>query len=431
MSNYIANSATSIDARLVRQLERVVLTAPFYAKKFERHGARLDRILGVEDLARLPLTEKDELRRAQDEHPPLGTTQGAPLERITRVQATGGTTGVPMRIGFTAGDIRLLDDVAAACITWAGGGSGDLVFQCMNYSLYVGGVTDHMAFETAGCCVLPYGVGQSTRLLEIARAMNTPWCLYSTPAYALRLADVAREHGLEPRSLRLAKGFFSGEAGLGIPGVRRRIEEAWGLVARDFYGLSETGFVAAEREGADGLTFLAQDALVAELIDPETQEVMAIEPGVRGELVYTSLGREASPLVRFRSHDLAEIHSVPDAAGRFRFELLGRTDDMFIVRGVNVFPLAVADVLTAFSDLTGEFEIVLHEAPPIDYDPVVRVEHAQGAQAGDDVRARVARAIQTRLNFTPAVKLVAPGTLGRGAGKTRRLVREYELGPAA
>jgi phenylacetate-CoA ligase len=425
MSKTIANSATNRDERLVRQLELVARTSTFYSEKAERAGVALDAVRGIADLPRLPLTEKDELRRSQDEHPPLGRTQGASLERLARVQATGGTTGVPMRIGFTAADIDVLDEVAARCIRWAGGGPGDLVFQCMNYSLYVGGVTDHMAFETAGCCVLPYGVGQSTRLLEIARAMETPWCLYSTPAYALRLAEVARELGMEPRSLRLSKGFFSGEAGLGVPGVRRRIEETWGLVARDFYGLSETGFVAAERDGEDGLTFLAEDALVAELIDPETEESLPVEPGVRGELVYTSIGREASPLVRFRSHDLALIQSAADDAGRFRFELLGRTDDMFIVRGVNVFPLAVADVLTSFTEVTGEFEVVLDRPPPIDYDPRVRVERAADAAPGEDLGARIARAIQSRLNFTPRVELVEAGTVGRAPGKTRRLVRDY------
>jgi phenylacetate-CoA ligase len=215
--------ANEIAARLPQQLAYVAETSPFYRDLWDVAGVDVSRVCTLEDLATLPFTEKDDLRRSQDAAPPFGGTQGAPLDRITRIQCTGGTTGVPMRMGFTRNDLDWLDDVAARAAWCAGGRPGDVVLECMNYSMYVGGVTDHMGFERAGLCVLPYGVGNSLRLLELVEAMATPWLLYSTPAYALRLAQVAREHGMDPRSLRMVKGIFSGEGGLQVPGFRSLI----------------------------------------------------------------------------------------------------------------------------------------------------------------------------------------------------------------
>ena len=330
-----------------------------------------------------------------------------------------------MRIGLTRSDIVKYNRVGARCVRFAGAGPGDLVFECMNYSLYVGGVSDHMAFEAAGCCVFPYGVGNSRRLLALAQEMQSPWMIYGTPAYAMRLAEVAREEGLEPRRLGLVRTLLSGDSGLGVPGFRDKLESEWQLVARDVYGLSEIGFLAAEDSAENGLSFLAGDALLVELIDPTTCEPMPVERGVRGEIVYTTVGREASLLIRFRSHDMIEVTESEDpATGVFRFRMLGRSDDMFIVRGVNVFPLGVQDVLLNLgSEITGEFQIVLDQAPPIDYDPLLRVE----VTTPDDAAAaeRVRREIQARLNFTPRVETVPPGTLPRSDGKTKRLIRAY------
>ena len=419
-----------ISARLPEQLAYVEATSPFYRALWAAAGVDVHDIRTVADLARLPFTEKDELRRSQDAAPPLGGTQGQSLDRITRIQCTGGTTGVPMRMGFTRADLAWLDDVAARAITCAGGVPGDLVLECMNYSMYVGGVTDHMGFEHAGLCVLPYGTGNSLRLLELVQAMATPWLLYSTPAYALRLAQVAREHGMEPRALRLAKGIFSGEGGLQVPGFRDLIEETWGCSAQDVYGLSETGVMAAECQHRTGLHLITQGHFVTELIDPTSGAVVPCEDGATGELVFTNLGREASYLVRYRSHDLVQLHAAPCPCGRtgLRFSMIGRGDDMFIVRGVNVFPLGVQDVLYGLRPLvTGEFIIVLDAAPPIDYEPRVVVETA--AEPSSELAERVAEAIRLRLNFSPAVELVPAESLPRAERKSQRLFRAY-LGDA-
>lgn len=427
-----ATEAEEVAARLPGQLAHVAATSPFYRRLWADAGVSADGVRTQADLARLPFTEKDDLRRSQEAHPPFGQTQGVPLEQISRVQCTGGTTGVPMRMAFAREDLAWLDEVAARCVTAAGGRPGDLVLECMNYSLYVGGVTDHMGFEHAGLCVLPYGVGNSVRLLELVRAMRTPWLLYSTPAYALRLAAVAREQGMDPLELGLAKGIFSGEGGLQVPGFRRVVEETWGCTAADLYGLSETGCMAAECEHRTGLHLLTRGHYATELIDPVSGAVLPAEDGAVGELVWTNLGRRASYLVRYRSHDLVRVHGGPCPCGRtgLRFSMVGRSDDLFIVRGVNVFPLAVQDVLYGLRPaVSGEFRIVLDQAPPIDYEPRVLVERGPDPDpdpAGEvELAARVARAIQTRLNFTPRVQLVPEGSLPRAERKTRRLVRAY------
>ncbi len=400
-------------------MKRIADSCPFYRRKWAEAGVDLATC----GLADLPFTTKDELRRSQDAHPPLGEMQGAPLSEIVRIQGTGGTTGIPMRIGMTREDLVALDAIGARVVACAGARPGLVIAECMNYSLYVGGVTDHMGFEAAGCAVLPYGVGASERLITLLQAMRTPWALYSTPGYALRLAQVARDAGVEPRSLGMERGFFSGEAGMGVPGFRERIEETWGCVARDIYGLAETGYLAAECEQASGLHLLTGDDVVVEVIDPATGAVLQPIDGAIGELVYTTPNRRASPLVRYRSHDLAEVLGVPCACGRdgLRFRLLGRSDDMFIVRGVNVFPLAIQDVLlTLRPAVSGEFRVLLEHAPPIDYDPLLQVE-ADGIDAD-----AIAAAIRSRLGFSPRIELLPPEALPRQALKTRRLFRLYE-----
>jgi phenylacetate-CoA ligase len=214
-----------------------------------------------------------------------------------------------------------------------------------------------------------------------------------------------------------------------VPGFREAIEDTWGCVARDLYGLAETGCMAAECEHQTGLHLLVDGHWATELIEPETGEPIAFDDGAVGELVYTGLRRRASLLVRFRSHDVVRVSTGACACGRggVRFRVLGRSDDMFIVRGVNVFPLAVQDVLYGLRPaVTGEFRIVLDRPPPIDYEPRLVVERGSAAEADDALASRVASAVRARLGFTPAVELVGPETLERSELKSRRVRRAYQ-----
>jgi phenylacetate-CoA ligase len=417
------------DERLREQIAYDAATSGFYRSKLDAGGVRPDDIRTVEDLARIPFMEKTEVGTSQADGTLLGINQCAPLDRIVRIQATGGTTGQPIRIGLTRRDIEDYGQVGAAALWAMGCRPGDIVFECMNYNLYSGGLSDHMTFETLGAATIPFGVGHSERLLTMMAGLRDPVGVWATPSYAVRLAEVAQGLGHGPREIGLRRGYFSGEAGLQVPGFRERIESTWGMVARDQYGTGELGLHSGECEALDGVHWGGTGIAVAELIDPDSGDVLPFINGQQGEVVYTSIHREASPLLRMRSHDLMQVFTEPCRCGRttFRFRILGRSDDMFIVKGVNVFPLAIqAALLRLAPRVTGEFRVDLDRPPPIDYLVPLTVEVAREVPV--DAREALAREIverlQTDVNVTTDVRLVDPGTIA-GEGKTRRVIRSY------
>jgi phenylacetate-CoA ligase len=306
---------------------------------------------------------------------------------------------------------------------------GDIVFTTMNFSLYAGGLSDHLTFESLGATAIPYGVGQSERLLRMMAAMKDDVCLWATPSYAVRLAEVAREIGIAPREVGIAKGFFSGEAGMQVPGYREAIEETWGMRAWDMYGTGELALHSGECRYRNGVHYGGTGFAVMELIDPDTGAVRAFEDGAQGEVVLTSIRRQACPLQRMRSHDLMQVFTEPCSCGRstFRFKVLGRSDDMIIVKGVNVFPLGIqATLMTLRPRLTGEFQVELPRPPPIDYAVPIRVEVAREvpAAAQADLAREVAATLQRMQNFTAAVTLVPQGGIS-SEKKLRRVIRAY------
>jgi len=417
------------DDRLAEQIAYDVAASPFYRAKLDGAGVRGDDIRRVEDLARVPFMEKGEIADSQADGTLLGVNRCAPLERIVRIQATGGTTGQPMRIGLTRRDIDDYGQMGAGALWTMGCRPGDIVFECMNYNLYAGGLSDHLTFETLGAATIPFGVGHSERLLTMMAGLSDPVGIWATPSYAVRLAEVAAQLGIEPRSVGLRRGYFSGEAGLQVPGYRERIEETWGMVARDQYGTGELGLHSGECEQQNGVHFGGTGIAIAELIDPDSGEVLPFTDGQQGEVVYTSIRREACPLLRMRSHDLMQVFTEPCPCGRtsFRFLILGRSDDMFIVKGVNVFPLSIQAVLLRLSPrITGEFQVVLDRPPPIDYPVPITVEVARDvpAETHDALARDVAARLQAELNFTAAVVLASPGTIATER-KTRRVIRSY------
>ena len=393
------------------------------------------RVRGPDDLASLPFTDKAELQAAQDADPPFGTNRCAAMDRLIRMQATGGTTSRPMRMALTRRDVAVYSEIGARAAWSAGLRPGDVLFECMNYSMYAGGVNDHMTFETLGACVSPVGIGQSRRLLQVATDMGTDAALYSTPSYALHLAATARGEGVDPAALRIRKGLFSGDAGLEDAGVRTEIETAFGMIARNIYGTSETAPIGAECDEADGLHFIGQGAYLAELVDVDTGAPMAFIDDAVGELVLTTLDREAHPLIRMRTRDHIRVTVRPCPCGRtgFRFHVLGRGDDMFIVRGINVYPLAVGSVIAAFRpEVSGEFQVILRDAPPHARPALVRVGLAGplSSEATGRLATRITDRIRELLVFTPEVELVPREGLPQTETKARRIVRAYLEGGA-
>ena len=417
---------------LGEQMAYLYDASPYYKAKFDGAGVAPGDIRGQAELERLPFTEKSEFAAAQSAGSLIGPHQCAPFDDIVRIVGTGGTTGQPLRMGLTVADIADYNEMGARALWTTGCRPGDLVVSCFNYSLYAGGVSDHMCFETMGAAILPFGIGNSKRLLGILADMDADLAFYSTPSYAVRLAEVAAADGVEPASLGVRKGFFSGEAGLQIAGYRERIETLWGMTAHDIYGTAEAGVQSGECAARQGLHFGGGGLVVAELIEPESGAVIEMEDGAVCELVYTSLKRRACPILRMRSHDVVRVFTGACACGRagFRFEALGRSDDMFIVKGVNVFPLGVQAVLAGLGPrLTGEFHIVLDRAPPIDYHPrlVVEVASDVAGHAREALAAEVAAAVRAGLGFSVVVEFAAQGSIA-SEHKTRRVLRPYADG---
>lgn len=420
-----------LEADLLRkQVEYVYQRSPFYAEKFDSVSVRPREIRDQADLAKLPFTEKVELTESQRDGTLFGVNQCAPKHDIVRIVGTGGTSGQPLRLAFTRKDLLTYQEFGARALWSMGCRPDDVIINCFNYSIYSGGVLGQTVFEYLGAAVLPFGVGQSLRLLDLMAHLKSDLGIYATPSYAVRLIERAEEAGVDLSTLGVKKAFLSGEAGLQLPGYRERIESKWGMTARDLYGTSEVGAHSAECEHLNGLHYFGGGLAIAEFIDPATKEVKPITQQASGELVFTSLTREAGPVIRFRSHDLVEVYTDPCPCGRtgFRFQTIGRSDDMFVVKGVNVYPLGIQDVLSNMQPrLTGEFQVILNHPPPIDYSPVLRVEvaHEVPLDGRDSLKQEVRGVIRERLGFTPEVQMIDQGQIAT-EHKTRRVYRVYK-----
>ena len=404
------------EERLAEQVARCYERSPFYRRKLEDAGIRPENVERLEDLAQLPFTTKEELRVSQAESPPYGDFVCVDGIEIVRVHLSSGTTGKPLVTPYTERDVATSAEVGARAFWAAGVRPDDTVLHCLSYSFYTGGLSDHAALEATGAAMIPVGLGQSARLLELWRDLR-PTALFSTITYPLHLAETAAERGLDPRALGLAKLVVTGEPGGQIASTRRRLEELWGADVGDTYGLSDVwGTLAGECEERGGLHFSGQGATLAELVEPESGEQIPVAEGARGELVFTHLYREAAPLIRFRSRDIAEVIGVECPCGRtgFRFRVLGRSDDMFRVRGVNVFPSAVEELMRELG--VDRFAILL-EAFPVEPPVRILVEGVNGRER------ELAQAVRARLDFTCEI---AAAALPRSESKSKRLYRIYE-----
>jgi phenylacetate-CoA ligase len=290
------------EERLAEQLAHCYERSPFYRRKLEEAGLRPEQVEGVENLPRIPFTTKDELRASQAEDPPYGDFACADQIEIVRIHLSSGTTGKPLVVPYSERDVATSAEVGARAVWAAGVRPDDTMLHCLSYSFYTGGLSDHAALEATGAAMIPVGLGQSARLLELWRDLR-PTALFSTITYPLHLAETARDRGVDPRDLGLTKLVVTGEPGGQVAATRRRMEALWGATVTDTYGLSDIwGTLAGECEERNGLHFSGQGAALVELVDPESGEAIPIDEGARGELVFTHLYREAAPLIRFRSH---------------------------------------------------------------------------------------------------------------------------------
>jgi len=354
------------EAKLARQLDYLYARSLFYQDKFRAAGLRREHFSSLRDLQNFPFTTKEELRDSQSACPPLGRHMAADMASLIRIHASTGTTGRPSFVGITRRDAEVWTRVTARYFYTQGIRPSDVIIHGASLAMFAGGLPAKDALEWIGATFVPVGTGASEKLVLVARTLGAN-ALHCTPSYAIYLADyVRRETGLDPRELGFRKIVCGAEPGVGIPAVRAKITGEFG--ARVTEGLGNADMVPiifAECKDQSGMHFNGQEYVYVEIIDPETGQVLPIETGVSGELVYTSLERECVPLLRFRTRDRVTILATSCACGRTSFKLrcVGRTDDMLIVLGVNVFPSAVRDVVSSFyPKTTGEIQILL-DAP--------------------------------------------------------------------
>ena len=355
---------------------------------------------------------KAELRDGQRRNPPFGDHLCVPQERLVRMHVTSGTTGDPVAIGFTQADHLANSAIGGEAFRTAGVERRHTIAHCLNYALYAGGIADHMALEAAGATVVPVGVGQSRRLLELIPRLGID-AIFGTLSFPLHLARQVDD----PRALGIDRIVTAGEPGAGMAAVRAEIESVWGATAADTFGMSDVwSTMAGECGEGDGLHLATEGHALLEVIDPGSGDPMPLEDGVRGELVWTHLRREASPLLRYRSGDLAQVWTAPCSCGRTspRIRIDGRADDMLRVQAVNVYPSAIGEIVGS----TGRWAVVALGDPIA---PPLRVYVETAGEPGD--RPDLAAELRHRLRSAFRVTAVPRGTIPVSELKTQTVYR--------
>jgi phenylacetate-CoA ligase len=414
--------------RLKALVERATATSPFYRQKLAEAGRAAKDIKSLEDIAKLPFTDKEELRY----HYPWGML-AVPLREIVRVHASSGTTGKPVVAGYTRNDMALWAEVMARTLTSAGVTAEDIMHNCYGYGLFTGGLGFHLGAETIGAATVPVSSGLTRRQVMLLEDFGAT-VLACTPSYALVIAEEAAAEGIEVgEQFKLRLGIFGAEPW--TERMRVEIEAALRLKAYDCYGLTEIigPGVAIECEQRHGL-HIFEDHFYPEIIDPSSGEVLGY--GVEGELVLTTLTKEGMPLIRYRTRDRTVLHTEPCACGRtlVRMEkVLGRTDDMLIVRGVNVFPSQIERVLLEFGELEPHYQIMIsrgrHELDSLEIwaegidSLFMPVDTAHLEVLENMVRTRMREA----LGVNCTVKLMKPQTIERSLGKAVRVVDKRKV----
>ncbi|MCG3751933.1 phenylacetate--CoA ligase family protein [Amycolatopsis sp. Poz14] len=421
-------SASADEARVVQeerlreQLAYVGARSEFYREKFAAAGVDPAAVRTVEDLVRLPFTEKQELRESLAAAPPLGAHVAAGPDEIVQIQASSGTTGSPSYVGLTRSDIETWCELGARALYANGFRPGDRLLHAFGMSKgFVGGLPVVQILQHMGIVDIPIGAEAGAERLLRVQADQRPNALIGTPYFLAYLAEQAPSIvGLDARELGVRAISVGGEPGGGLPAVREKLEALWGATSREMLGGTDIACTYwGECEEANGMHFLSPDLMVAELINPDTGEQIAPVEGAQGELVYTALRRQASPLVRFRTRDHVVVTGTDCACGRtgYTVRCIGRTDDMLIVRGINVFPSAIKQLVAELAPVTtGEMRIRADFEGHSTQKPLpLVVEHAAGLppEKQDELRASLESRIRSALNVKTAVTLVPDGSLKR------------------
>ena len=401
--------------RLAWSLRHAYDNVPHYRRAFEAAAVHPDDFLRLEDLRKFPFTTKGDLR----DNYPFGMF-AVPRAKLARIHASSGTTGKPTVVGYTAGDIETWARLGARSIRAAGGRPGDMVHIAYGYGLFTGGLGAHYGAEKLGCSVVPMSGGQTEKQVQLITDF-APDIIMVTPSYMLAILDEFRRAGIDPRSSSLKLGIFGAEPWTNA--MRAEIESAFDMHAVDIYGLSEVmgpGVAQECVETKDGL-HIWEDHFFPEVIDPVTGAVLP--DGSEGELVFTSLSKEAMPVIRYRTRDLTRL--LPGTARTMRrmTKITGRSDDMMIVRGVNVFPTQIEEQILRHARLAAHYQIILTREGRMDT-MTVRVETRLGISPTDAAEdaARLGDQIKQLVGVTASIALIAPGGIDRSMGKAVRVI---------
>ena len=410
------------DQGLSEQVAYLAQRSPFYRAKFAAHGVDPSKIRTVADLQAVPFTDKQELRDSLVATPPLGQHLAADPDDIVQIQASSGTTGSPSYVGLTAADVGVWCELGARALYANGFRPRDRVLHAFGMSKgFVGGLPIIQILQYMGVVDIPIGAEAGADRLLRVQADQRPNGIIGTPYFVAYLAEQAPSIiGRPARELGVRTISVGGEPGGGLPSVRSELESLWGATVREMLGGTDIACTYwGECEAADGMHFLSPDLLVAELIDPRSGDVIAPVAGAEGELVYTALRRQASPLLRFRTRDQVVVTDTECQCGRtgFKVRCVGRTDDMLIVRGINVFPSAIKQLVLEFAPAaTGEMRIRVNFPGHSTQQPLpLVIEHAIGLAPEPlaELRTAIETRIRSALNVKTIVELVPDGTLKR------------------
>lgn len=407
-------------ARLKRMVNKIYHDVPFYRNKFQEMGVIPEDVQNLSDLQKLPFTTKVDLR----DNYPYGLF-AVPLEQVVRIHASSGTTGKPTVVGYTRNDISMWSELVARCLMAAGVDSHGVIQNAYGYGLFTGGLGIHYGAERLGASIIPISGGNTQKQIMLMKDFGTT-ALTCTPSYAIYLSEALAELGVDPESMKLKTGIFGAEPW--SENIRKDIENKLKIKAYDIYGLSEImgPGVGIECECQEGL-HIWEDHFIVEIIDPNTLEVLP--PGEQGELVITTITKEGIPILRYRTRDVTKIITKPCACGRTHNKisrLQGRTDDMLIIRGVNVFPTQIESVLLEIGEVEPHYQLVVRRDGSLDT-LEIKVELSEGLFSDrisglESLEKRIKERINSIIGISAKISLVEPKSLPRSEGKSQRVI---------
>ena len=412
--------------RLQKTVARVYNTVPFYKKRFDEVGVKVDDVSSLDDLRRLPFTYKDNLRDSY----PFGMFT-VPMDDVVRIHASSGTTGKPTVVGYTARDIQTWSELMARTLMAGGATRGDMIHNAYGYGLFTGGLGFHYGAEKLGASVIPISGGNTKRQVMIMTDFG-PTILTCTPSYALLIAEVAEEMGVDFREFNFKAGIFGAEPW--SEQMREEIERKLNIKAMDIYGLSEIigpGVSVECIEAQNGL-HIFEDHFIPEIIDPDTEEVLPY--GTPGELVFTTITKEAFPVIRYRTRDISVLYPEPCRCGRTIVRMgrvQGRSDDMLIIRGVNVFPSQIESVIMEIDGIEPYYQLEVTREGRLDT-LTVKVEVNENVFSDEvknlqNMERKLERNIKEMLSVSAQVKLVEPKSIQRSEGKAVRVIDKRKI----